>query len=231
MSVDAGLVGADSANLLSSLFVSIDQHDRQALAGLFASMQVQRVRAGDELFRPGKSCERFAVVIEGEVAVSLISGTREKVLYAVVPGQLCVHTLTNLLNDQSYQARAVAQVETRIGWMDVGRFRQAYQTLPALQRVVVAALSERCFQFVREIHDLCFRSIPARLADVLLEIGDHDHRVIHSHQSLAHRIGSSREVVSRQLKRWETMGVCRLHRGAIEILDHRALLELASDSM
>jgi len=95
---------------------------------------------------------------------------REKMLYRVEPGQLCVHTLTNLLNDQDYQAQATAEIGSGLGWMDAGTFRTAYRESNALQRLVVASLSERCFHFVRDIHDLCFRSVSSRLSETLLEL-------------------------------------------------------------
>jgi len=63
------------------------------------------------------------VVVEGAVSVNLIDGLREKVLYTVEPGQLCVHTLTNLINDREYQATAIAQKDTQVGWMDATSFR------------------------------------------------------------------------------------------------------------
>ncbi len=66
------------------------------------------------------------MVVEGAVSVNLIDGLREKVLYTVEPGQLCVHTLTNLtnlINDREYQATAIAQKDTQVGWMDATSFR------------------------------------------------------------------------------------------------------------
>jgi hypothetical protein len=62
------------------------------------------------------------VVVQGAVSVNLIDGLREKVLYTVEPGQLCVHTLTNLINDREYQATAIAQKDTQVGWMDATNF-------------------------------------------------------------------------------------------------------------
>ena len=230
MAVDSATVGVDSAKALSGLFNSLTQEDRHTVAGFFASMHTQRVAAGDQLFRPGVSCHRFAVLISGAVQVSLVHGLREKVLYRVEPGQLCVHTLTNLLNDRDYQATATAEVDSLIGWMDAARFKTLYQESPALQRLIVAALSERCFHFVRDIHDLCFRSVESRLAERLLELGNQAGEVHASHHQLAASLGSSREVISRQLKRMAEHGLCRLHRGRIDLLDHAQLLALAEKS-
>ena len=230
MSLDSTLVGADSAKTLSRLFTSITSEDRQSLVGLFALMHTHTVRKGDLLFRPGVSCERFAVVIEGAVRVSLVHGLREKVLYRVEPGQLCVHTLTNLLNDREYQASATAETDVRIGWMHASQFREAYDQSTALQRLIVASLSERCLYFVRDIHALCFRSIASRLAERLLEAAGHDGVVSLSHQELAAEIGTSREVVSRQLKQMAGSGLCALHRGRIQLHQLERLLALSSES-
>jgi CRP/FNR family transcriptional regulator len=219
MAIDSTRLGADSANTLSKLFTSLNATDRTEIADLFALMHQHRVPRGDVLFRPGVSCERFAVVIEGAVSVSLLDGMREKVLYTVEPGQLCVHTLTNLLNDREYQATAVAQVETQLGWMDAESFRAHYQASHAFQRLIVASLSERCFHFVRDIHDLCFRSIESRLAECLIQQAGHDSAVRLSHNQLAAYLGSTREVISRQLKAFVAAGLCRVQRGCIEILD------------
>lgn len=224
MEIDSTRVGADSAHTLSKLFTSLDAEDRTEIAGLFALMHRHHVPEGDVLFRPGVSCERFAVVVEGAVSVNLIDGLREKVLYTVEPGQLCVHTLTNLLNDREYQATAIAQKDTQVGWMDATSFRAHYQASHALQRLIVASLSERCFHFVRDIHDLCFRSIESRLAECLIQHAGHDGCVYLSHQQLAAYLGSTREVISRQLKALAMAGLCRLKRGQIEIADVEQLL-------
>lgn len=231
MAIDSTRVGADSAKTLSKLFTSITPEDRQSLAGLFALMHTHCVKKGDVLFRPGVSCERFAVVIEGAVRVSLVHGLREKVLYRVEPGQLCVHTLTNLLNDREYQASAMAETDVRIGWMDASHFRAEYTQSTALQRLVVASLSERCLYFVRDIHDLCFRSIASRLAERLLEAAGHDGVVSLSHQELAAQVGTSREVVSRQLKQMVERGLCTLGRGHIQLHQLERLLDISSDSL
>ncbi len=168
------------------------------------------------------------MVIDGSIRVSLIHSGREKTLYRVEPGQLCVHTLTNLLNDQEYQAQAVAEVDSQIGWMDASAFRVAYSESNALQRLVVASLSERCFHFVRDIHDLCFRSVTSRLSEKLLEMAGHEGIVEASHADLAAAIGSSREVVSRQLKAFANDGLLEMKRGAITLIDFESLLALSS---
>ncbi|MEL0225021.1 MAG: helix-turn-helix domain-containing protein, partial [Gammaproteobacteria bacterium] len=120
------------------------------------------------------------------------------------------------------------EVDSQIGWMDASAFRVAYSESNALQRLVVASLSERCFHFVRDIHDLCFRSVTSRLSEKLLEMAGHEGIVEASHANLAAAIGSSREVVSRQLKAFANDGLLEMKRGAITLIDFESLLALSS---
>ena len=53
-------------------------------------------------------------------------------------------------------------------------------------------------------------------------------RLATSHEQLAQALGASRESVSRQLKHFEERGLVRLGRGAIEIIDPRALRQLSA---
>lgn len=226
MKQESALVDPDAARALSALFTRLDQDDQVRLSKIVQTMRVERIAQGDLLFRPGVSCERFAMLMDGSVAVSLVHLSRSKLLYRVSPGQLCVHTLTNLLNGQDYAAEAVAQTDVRVAWMDAGRFQALYAAEPALQRLVAASLAERCLSFVGEIYSLCFRSIPERLAEVMLLHMGRDGSVAKTHLQLAGEIGSTREVVSRQLKRWAQAGWIESERHRVRIKEIDALHRL-----
>ena len=227
MKQESALVDPDAARALSVLFTRLDQDDQVRLAQIVQTMRVERMAQGDLLFRPGVSCERFAMLMDGTVAVSLIHQSRSKLLYRVSPGQLCVHTLTNLLNSRDYAAEAVAQTEVCIACMDAGRFQALYAAEPALQRLVAGSLAERCLSFVGEIYSLCFRSIHERLAETMLLHMGRDGWVYKTHLQLAGEIGSTREVVSRQLKQWALVGWVQSERNRVFIKEIDALHRLA----
>ena len=48
-----------------------------------------------------------------------------------------------------------------------------------------------------------------------------------THEQLAGEVGSAREVISRHLKKFEEIGLVKLGRGHVEILDRAAMLRLA----
>jgi CRP/FNR family transcriptional regulator len=76
------------------------------------------------------------------------------------------------------------------------------------------------------LDEVAFHSLDARLAKLLLDTND---KTIHrTHQQIADELGTAREVVSRQLKRFEQKNWVTLGRGQVEILDREALTKLAS---
>ena len=73
------------------------------------------------------------------------------------------------------------------------------------------------------LDEVAFHSLDARLANLLLDSGT-DH-VTKTHQLLADELGTAREVVSRQLKRFEQKGWLALGRGQIDLANKVALLK------
>ncbi|MDH3639740.1 MAG: helix-turn-helix domain-containing protein [Gammaproteobacteria bacterium] len=72
--------------------------------------------------------------------------------------------------------------------------------------------------------EVAFGPVGRRLAQLLESKAPVAHT---THQELAAELGSSREVVSRYLKRYEDQGWIKLRPGEIEVLDPVALRQLA----
>jgi len=71
------------------------------------------------------------------------------------------------------------------------------------------------------LDEIAFHSIDVRLAKLLLD--ETGFKLSRTHQQIADELGSAREVVSRQLKRFENKGWVALGRGYIEVIDKEAL--------
>lgn len=77
------------------------------------------------------------------------------------------------------------------------------------------------------IQDVAFGHIAPRLAAALIARSAGGDEIVLTHQELAVELGTAREVVSRQLKRFEQRGWVGLGRGRITIADRDALEILA----
>jgi CRP/FNR family transcriptional regulator len=176
-----------------------------------ASLNVVRLPAGSVVFRANEGCQGFPIVLQGrvEVARHLDSG-REFALYEVGAGESCVMSTGCLLGNSHYnaQGRCLTDVELAI----IPR--------PMFERLVAEHKP-----FREEVFGL-FVERMQRLMELVEEVGFQ--RLEMSHEQLAHALGVSRESVSRQLKQFEEHGWVKLGRGAVGVLDPRALRERAA---
>lgn len=183
--------------------------------------------AGQCLFRAGDSAQGFAMVLEGRVEVTLTAANgREILLYAIEPGQSCIQTTLGLMGDAPYAGEATTVTPARIVTIPAAEFARLMNEAAAFRGFVFRAFAARMAELTALLESVAFTRIEARLARALLELAEGS-RVTATHAELAVRIGSAREVVSRQLERWAAQGLIATQRGQITLLD-RARLDRTS---
>jgi len=91
----------------------------------------------------------------------------------------------------------------------------------------LAVIGRRLRHLVAIVESVTFGSVRQRLARALLEFRDQAGSDLFSmpvtHQELAQRLGTVREVVSRNLGRFQSEGVLRLAGRELQLLDRAAL--------
>ncbi|ORU94990.1 MAG: hypothetical protein A6F70_10450 [Cycloclasticus sp. symbiont of Bathymodiolus heckerae] len=75
------------------------------------------------------------------------------------------------------------------------------------------------------LEDVTFSAIDTHLSKALL--AEESEVITLTHQQLATKLGSAREVISRHLKRFEAYGWVSLNRGTVTLLDVEALRKVA----
>ena len=198
--------------------------DTDRLRADIAACPVVRVAADRPVFDEGASCAGFPLLLEGEVRVARATAHgREIELYRVRPGDFCIVSAACLFGGNALPARAhtvrdtevlIVSRETFLAWTDDRQFRAA----------VIASLADRLSDLMGLIDLMLSQRLDSRLAATLLRQGP---LLTHTHQRLADELGTSREIVSRLLKRLEDQTLVRLGRGRIEVLDPAGLRSLA----
>jgi CRP/FNR family transcriptional regulator len=84
-------------------------------------------------------------------------------------------------------------------------------------------MSRRLLSLIDTLDEVAFGRMDARVASLLLRVAGEAVLVRMTHQDIADELGSSREVISRILEDFQSRGLLRLSRGAVELLDAEAL--------
>lgn len=187
--------------------------------------------AGTVIFRPGDAARGYAVVLSGQVDVSLTGASgREMLLYSVAPGQSCVQTTFGLLSDAEYSAEAETVRATRLVVIPRALFLDLLDTSAPFRSLVFGAFADRMTGMLKLVESVAFTRAECRLAARLLALSE-DGTVHATHSELAAQAGTAREVVSRRLDAWAGKGWVRTARGQVEVIDRAALSDLAHADM
>ncbi len=187
--------------------------------------------AGQIVLYTGQACENLVVVEQGQIAVQrpALDG-RMITLYHIDRGQSCVLSSGCILNRQPFPAQAVCLTQVMAFLVPAPRVRQWTRENEHWRSFMFETLSQRLAHLIDLVDSVVFKSLPERLWDWLqanAEVTSETHDsgvscaiVARTHQQIADELGTSREVVSRLLKKMERAGKLRLQRGRVVLLSY-----------
>jgi CRP/FNR family transcriptional regulator len=191
-----------------------------------AGSAVMQVPRGAQLFAPGASCGGFPLVLAGEARVFRMAPTgRQLEMYRLTPGEICLVSSASLFSGEVLSAHAEMQTDGALWMMRPQLFENWLQRVPAFRQFVLGQFATRMADLTALIDALAFHRLDQRLAQALLGQGP---RVLSTHQQLADRLGTAREMVTRLLKRFEAAGWVGLSREKIDILQPAVLRQIAA---
>lgn len=186
----------------------------------------KRYRAGDELFREGEECDGIHILVEGSVKIFKLSSSGREMTIAVETAPSTVAELP-LFDGGPYPASVAAITDVVSILLYKRDFYQVCRQFPDVSLKMLAVLGRRLRQLVYTIESITFGSVRQRMARLLLELstqfGSESFSLPATHQELASRLGTVREVVSRNLGRFQAEKLIRVSERQITILDRERL--------
>ncbi|NOK57562.1 MAG: cAMP-binding domain of CRP or a regulatory subunit of cAMP-dependent protein kinase [Chloroflexi bacterium AL-W] len=198
--------------------------DEQTLADTARQMQRCTYRAGDHIVLEGEQTPGLFFVQRGRVRLSCTAPDgREQVLALVKSGEM--FNVVPLFDDHPNptNARAMSVVYTLL-LPQKGLFQLISQH-PDLARALLREMAEQLRELMVLVEDLAFRSVRERLARQLLYEAEEGPAEL-THQELAERTGTVREIAGRALRQFAQEGLVQLQRGRVIVLDREGLLTI-----
>lgn len=173
---------------------------------------------GARLIARGERVSGSYLVIEGELTVYTLSEEgRASTIYAVRSAESCLLALNALFADVPYPAWVRTACRTQLLVTRGQVIRELFHESPAVRQWMLAVQSQRLFDLISTIDELHHFSLQDRLRSYLLRAADREHCVRQTHEAIAERLGTSREVVTRNLRDLAKTGFVSLGRGRIKI--------------
>jgi CRP/FNR family transcriptional regulator len=184
--------------------------------------ELREVPEGTVLLQIGQYIRWMPLVLEGSIKIVREDEQgRELFLYYLEGGDTCALTMACCLGEEKSHVKAIADADCRLVMVPVRYMDEWMGAFRSWKHFVMRTYAARFDEMLRALDALAFQRMDERLVHYLRERA----KVLKSpvipstHQAIAYDLNSSREAVSRLLKRLEQQGQIRLGRNKIELLD------------
>lgn len=205
------------------LFAVLPPAEREHLAGRAV---VRRFEAKETLFDEGRPCEGIWIVASGSVRIYKFTPGGRQIVLAVQEAPSTVAEVP-VFDGGPYPATVITQEPTEAMLIRKDDFLSCCRRNPELTLKFLSVFSSRLRHLVGFVERITFGSIRQRLAQALIEMADaagtDTFTMPDTHEEIANRLGTVREVVSRNLGRFQSEGFVRLQRRDIHIVDRKGL--------
>ncbi len=198
--------------------------DDRTLTDIARQMQRCNYRPGDHIMFEGEQPPGLFFVRRGRVRLSRTAADgREQVLAMIGPGEN--FNAVPLFDGRPNPATARAMSPVHCLLLPRDALLALLRKHPDLALAALREMAGQLRDLVVLVEDLAFRSVRERLARQLLhEAGEGTAEL--THQELAERTGTVREMAGRALRQLAQEGLVRLERGRVIVLDREGLARI-----
>ncbi|MFY7651633.1 MAG: Crp/Fnr family transcriptional regulator [Chitinophagaceae bacterium] len=183
---------------------------------------IKSFKPGDVLMRTGQNIRSTALVVSGLLKVYREDDEgNEFFMYYLEPGQACALSMVCATRQETSQLMVKAVSESDVIMVPLAFMDQWMSTYKSWYQFVVETYRSRFEELLVTIDHVAFRNMDERLEFYLQKhITTTQSNIISiTHQEIANELNSSREVISRLMKKLAERGKVKLHRNYIEVIN------------
>jgi len=199
-----------------------DELSEALLKEIAPHMYLRIYERGDMLFWEGEPCAGLHMIESGSVKLYRISPQGRHYIIAVMSeGATCNEVPAfdggeNPVNVEALETSRVWVIEPHI-------LRNLVISDSEFALKILGRFGQNLRHLVKKVSELAFFQVTNRLARLITEMPNEDPNLHWTHEELAARLGTVREVVSRSLRELEKSGAIRVEGRQIQIMDDNVL--------
>ncbi|MCZ2443479.1 MAG: Crp/Fnr family transcriptional regulator [Flavobacteriales bacterium] len=188
---------------------------------LIAFATLKEYKAGELIIDVGQFIRSTAVLSKGVLKVYRESGEGEEFLmYFLEPGDACALTVLCEVRNEKSTIAVRADDDAEILFIPLEKSEQWQMHYPSWHRFIIGNYRKRFEELLTTLDSVVFKALDERLRFYLRrQVKLNGKMLTLSHQKIADDLNSTREVISRLLKKLEQNGKIKLSRNALEVID------------
>jgi CRP/FNR family transcriptional regulator len=207
--------------MLHSLKKIFPSFSNDLITDIENNASLQSYKAGDVIMRTGQYINNTMLVTKGQLKVFREGENGgEFLMYYLQPGQACAVSMICATKSQTSQIMAKAVEDVELIIVPLSLMEKWMMEHHSWYEFVIFTYRIRFEELLEVVDNIAFRAMDERLEFYLKRHADasggKDLKL--SHQEIAIELNTSREVISRLLKKMEQRDLVKLHRNHIELL-------------
>ena len=180
--------------------------------------ELKEAKAGTTLLKMGQNIKSAMLVVEGTIKLYQEDETGgEYFMYHLNPGEACAVTL--VCNYHHEQSQVLAKAVTDIQYLAIPiEFMEKWlNEFKSWHYFVIKTYRSRYEELLKTIHEIAFKNMDERLEFYILKYVKQFGTIVNlTHQDIANDLNTSREVISRLLKKMEHNGWIIMNRNSFD---------------
>ena len=185
---------------------------------------------GTMLHSGSTECTGLLLVRSGQLRAFILSDEgREITLYRLFERDICLFSASCMLRSMQFEIMIAAEKDTELFIIPADVYQSVAKESAPAANFTTEIMAARFSEVMWLMEQIMWKSFDRRLARFLLdESALEGTAVLHlTHETIANHLGTAREVVTRMLRYFQSEGLVRLSRGAVELSNHSGLEVLA----
>ncbi len=206
----------------------LTKEQQQRIADL---VEFRQIKKGTHIHDSSADCLGLVMVRSGQLRAYILSEDgREITISRLTQYDVSLLSASCVMPDMQFNVMIEAEKDSEFWSIPACMFRNLMDESLAVSNYSRNLLSSNFSELMWLMEQIMWKSFDKRLAAFLLEevrLEESDVLRI-THEKIANHMGTAREVVTRMLRYFQSEGMVRLTRGAIEIADENKLEKLSN---
>ena len=192
----------------------------ELLEEIIQSGSQKTIPANIEILREGQFVQSVPLVIKGLLKVYRAHEDKELLLYYIQPSESCIMSFTSAFQSEPSRIFAATMEDTELILLPDFKIKEWVEKYPSFNTIFYDQFDKRYEDLLETINQVIFKNLDERLQNYLKEKSKllNTQTLNMRHKEIANELGTSREVISRILKKMEKTGIIKQSSKGIEVL-------------
>lgn len=178
------------------------------LRELEEKVEIRDVKSKTEIISEGQNIKSIPFLISGSIKVFSLNDGRELIYYYIRPMDSCMMTFSTLFTNSKSRIYAITEENSQIMFIPVSTIQSWLLRFPTINKIFFQEYDRRFTDIMNMVNDAVFHKLDTRVLNYIKNqiviTGCSPIKI--THREIASNLGTSREVVSRVLKKMENDG-------------------------